>query len=46
MLLNKGALTRTFDENITVDGLHIIVNGIDVRKFLAYGLHGRWRSST
>lgn len=41
VLLNKGALTRTFDENITVDGLHIIVNGIDVRKFLAYGLHGQ-----
>ena len=27
VLLNKGALTRTFDHNITVDGLHIIVNG-------------------
>ena len=41
VLLNKGALTRTFDENITVDGLHVIVNGIDVRKFLVYGLHGQ-----
>jgi hypothetical protein len=41
VLLNKGALTRTFDHNITVDGLHIVVNGVDVRKFLAYGLHGQ-----
>jgi hypothetical protein len=41
VLLNKGALTRTYDHNITVAGLHIVVNGVDVRKFLAYGLHGQ-----
>jgi polygalacturonase len=41
VLLNKGALTRIYDHNITVDGLHIIVNGIDVRNFKVYGLHGQ-----
>lgn len=41
VLLNKGALTKTWDEHITVEGLAIIVNGIDVRKFLVYGLHGQ-----
>lgn len=41
VLLNKGALTRTYDHNITVEGLHIIVNGIDVRNFDVYGLHGQ-----
>lgn len=41
VLLNKGALTKTYDHNITVDGLYIIVNGIDVRNFLVFGLHGQ-----
>ena len=41
MLLNKGALTKTYDEHITVRGLSVIANGIDVRKFLVYGLHGQ-----
>jgi len=41
VLLNKGALTKTWDEHIRVVGLHIIVNGIDVRNFLVYGLHGQ-----
>jgi len=41
VLLNKGALTRTYDQNITIDGLHVIVNGIDVRTFEVYGLHGQ-----
>jgi polygalacturonase len=41
VLLNKGALTKTYDQNITVTGLHIIVNGMDLRKFLVYGLHGQ-----
>lgn len=40
VLLNKGALTRTFDEQITVEGLQVVVNGVDVRKFEVYGLHG------
>ena len=42
VLINKGAKTKTYDQNITVEGLHIIVNGMDVRKFVeAYGLHGQ-----
>ncbi|OGV77609.1 MAG: hypothetical protein A3K19_09035 [Lentisphaerae bacterium RIFOXYB12_FULL_65_16] len=41
VLLNKGARTKTYDENITVDGLNIIVNGVDVRNFVVYGLHGQ-----
>jgi hypothetical protein len=41
VLLNKGALTKTYDEHIVVDGLQIIVNGVDVRNFLVYGLHGQ-----
>ena len=41
VLLNKGALTRTYDRNITIRGLHIIVNGVDVRNFDVYGLHGQ-----
>jgi len=41
VLLNKGALTKTYDEHITVAGLHIIVNGVDARAFKdVYGLHG------
>ena len=42
VLINKGAKSRTWDQNITVEGLQIIVNGMDVRKFEeAYGLHGQ-----
>ena len=41
VLLNKGALTKSWDEHITVSGLHVIVNGIDVRKWQVYGLHGQ-----
>jgi len=41
VLLNKGALTKTYDEHITVSGLHLIVDGVDVRKWLVYGLHGQ-----
>ena len=42
VIVNKGAVTRTYDENITVEGLQIIVNGMDVRAFKeAYGLHGQ-----
>ncbi len=40
VFLNKGALTKTWDERIVIDGLSIIVNGVDVRKFLVFGLHG------
>ncbi len=41
VLLNKGALTKTYDEHIAIEGLQIQVNGVDVRKFLVYGLHGQ-----
>lgn len=42
VFVNKGALTKTYDENITIEGLNIIVNGMDVRRFKdAYGLHGQ-----
>jgi hypothetical protein len=41
VLLNKGALTKTYDRHIAVVGLQVIVNGVDVRNFLVYGLHGQ-----
>ncbi len=41
VLLNKGALTKTYDRDITVRGLQVIVNGMDIRKFEVYGLHGQ-----
>jgi len=42
VLLNKGALTKIYDRHITVEGLQIIVNGVDVRTFKdVYGLHGQ-----
>lgn len=41
VLLNKGALTRTWDEGIAVIGLTIEVNGMDVRKWQVFGLHGQ-----
>jgi len=41
VLLNKGALTKTWDEHITIEGLQIMVNGVDVRKYHVYGLHGQ-----
>ncbi len=42
VLLNKGALTKTYNDHISVNGLSIIVNGVDVRAFKeAYGLHGQ-----
>ena len=42
VLVNKGAKTKTYNDHISIIGLNIIVNGIDVRKFEeAYGLHGQ-----
>jgi len=41
VFLNKGALTKTYDEHIAIEGLQIIVNGVDVRKYHVYGLHGQ-----
>jgi hypothetical protein len=41
VFLNKGALTKTYDQCIAIEGLQIIVNGMDVRNFMVYGLHGQ-----
>jgi len=42
VFVNKGAVSRTWDEHIVINGLQLIVNGIDVRDFkVAYGLHGQ-----
>lgn len=41
VLLNRGALTKTWNTGITVIGLTIAVNGIDVRKWEIFGLHGQ-----
>ncbi len=41
VLLNKGALTKTYDRNIVIEGLHIIVNGIDKPYAEVYGLRGQ-----
>ncbi len=41
VLLNKGALSKTWDHHIIVSGLQLIVNGVDVRKWQVYGLHGQ-----
>ena len=40
VFINRGALTKTYDENITVEGLHIIVNGVDNCSDLVLGLRG------
>ena len=33
VIVNKGAVTKTYDEHITIEELNILVNGMDVRKF-------------
>ncbi len=40
IILNKGALTKTYDENISVEGLHVMVNGVDNCSDLILGLRG------
>ena len=40
IILNKGALTKTYDENITIEGLHLIVNGVDNCSDKVLGLRG------
>ena len=40
VLINKGALSRSYNENIAVEGLHIIVNEIDNCSDLVLGLRG------
>lgn len=41
VILNKGALTKQYDNNITIEGLNIIVNGIDKPFSDVYGLRGQ-----
>ncbi|MCF7687410.1 MAG: hypothetical protein K9N01_03820 [Cephaloticoccus sp.] len=41
VLLNKGALTKTYDEHILVEGLSLQVNGIDFCDWTIYGLRGQ-----
>ncbi|QGY47219.1 hypothetical protein GM418_27210 [Maribellus comscasis] len=41
VLLNEGALTKKWDENITVKGLNIIVNDVDIYVGEIYGLRGQ-----
>lgn len=41
VILNRGALTKNWDENIVIEGLHIVVNGMDVREWQVFGLHGQ-----
>lgn len=41
VLLNRGALTREYNENITIDGLEVRVNGQEADPTLVYGLRGQ-----
>ena len=41
VFLNKGALTKTYDEHITIEGLNIKVNGQDKAFSDVYGLRGQ-----
>jgi hypothetical protein len=41
VLLNKGALTKTWDHHIRVSGLQLIVNGVDALQWKVYGLRGQ-----
>ncbi len=40
ILLNKGALTKTFDENIRIENMHVEVNGIDYGDSVITGIRG------
>jgi hypothetical protein len=41
VLINRGALTKTYNENITIDGLEISVNGQEAMPTLVYGLRAQ-----
>lgn len=41
VFLNKGALTKTHDHHITIEGLHIIVNGVSKCFTEVFGLRGQ-----
>ena len=39
-MLNKGALTRTYNHNITITGMEVRVNNVDLPMSTIYGLRG------
>ncbi len=41
VILNKGALTRTYDEHIVIKGLEVNVNGVDLVFKEVFGLRGQ-----
>lgn len=41
VILNKGALTKTWNSHITIRGLHIVVNGMDHCDWKVFGLRGQ-----
>ena len=42
VILNKGAITKTYDQHIVIEGLQIVVNGVDACLYKeAYGLRGQ-----
>lgn len=41
VLMNRGALTKEYNENITIDGLEISVNGYEAMPTLVYGLRAQ-----
>jgi hypothetical protein len=41
VLLNKGALTKTYDEGISIEGLRLQVGGVDKGMDEVYGLRGQ-----
>ncbi|MEJ5993767.1 glycosyl hydrolase family 28 protein [Pedobacter sp. Du54] len=41
VILNKGALTKTYDEHITIKDLQVSVNGMDLRFNEVFGLRGQ-----
>jgi len=40
VILNKGALTKSYDEHITIEGLHVITNEVDNCSDIVIGLRG------
>jgi hypothetical protein len=41
VILNKGALIKNYDQNIVIDGLQIVVNGMDKQYTEVFGLRGQ-----
>ncbi|MNK15191.1 Pectate lyase superfamily protein [compost metagenome] len=41
VILNKGAITKTYDEHIIIRGLNVSVNGVDLRFNEVFGLRGQ-----